>query len=348
MFTRREMIASAGAGIALSACATAKAPEPTLNILGTIGAPESFDPRFDALIAPDTPVQIIAESFDWSEGPAWDKRRSRLLFSDVPQNQIHQWSASSGLSVFLEPAGAAHGKPYADPKPGTNGLWYVERDDTLLMCNQSGRSIDRLDLATGRREVVIDNDNGVPLNRPNDIVAASDGILYFTSPPFGLNNQTPAAQRFLDYNGVYSVSAGTLKLITKELTAPNGIALSPDERILYVAQSGDEAPLIMRYFLDGEGGATGSDMLIDLKAHSFDGFFGKGDGMAIDTSGNIFLGAVDAGLFVISPEGELLGRVFTGRKMSNCVFGEDGTVLFITADDLILRLQTKTLGLTFS
>lgn len=347
MLSRRQLMAFASAGVLTTACSSTKAIVPPLAQLATVGVSESFDPRFDALIAPGTKPEIIVEGMDWSEGPAWDKRRERLLFSDVPQNRVYSWSRDAGLDIFLEPAGAPHGKPYADMQRGTNGLWYQD-DDTLLMCNQAGRSIDRLDLETGRRTIIVDNDGGKPLNKPNDVVASSNGIIYFTNPPIGLGGTTAAEERFLDYSAVYRAGPEGLSIVTRELQTPNGIALSPDERTLYVAQSGKVAPKIMRYFLDESGNVTGSDLFFDVQQHPIDGQVGTGDGMSVDRHGNLFFCAVDIGTLVISSQGDLLGRIFTGRKMSNCVFGEDGSTLFITADDLILRVPTLTRGMTFS
>lgn len=347
MLTRRHLIASASAGIVVSACASSTNNAIPAADMKTIGVLDSFDKRFDALIAPNTPIEIVAEGFDWSEGPAWDKKRNRLLFSDVPQNKIYSWSHQNGLEIFLEPAGAPHDKPYAHASRGSNGLWY-DKDDTLLICNQSGRSIDRLNLSTGKREILADTDNGTPLNRPNDLIAAQDGTIYFTNPPFGLNDKSISTKKFLSYNAVYKVDPnGKTSIITKELDVPNGIALSPDESILYVAQSGKDAPRINRYHLNSDGSVHSSDVFVDFKNFLREGVIPSGDGMAIDRNGNIFVGVVDAGLYVFSPEGQLLGGIYTGRKMSNCIFGDDGSVLYVTADDLILRIQTGTKGLYF-
>jgi len=341
VISRRHMIASAGAGLAISACAPMRGPSAAAPGMETIGTIQSLDPALATLIDPATPIEVVAKGFDWSEGPAWDSKRKRLLFSDVPQNKIHSWSRSEGLKTFLEPSGATYGKAHADPKPGTNGLWY-QGGDTLLMCNQSGRSIDRLNLATGAREIVVDADNGRPLNKVNDIAARRDGRIFFTDPAFGLDGSSPRATKFLPYSAAYTYGPNGLSIIDSTLEAPNGIALSPDEKTVYVAQSGEAAPRIMRYDVDADGKVKSSALFFDVKSHPVDGMIGRADGMAIDRKGNVFLGAVDAGLFIISPQGKLLGRITAGRKISNCIFGEDGSVLFLTADDMILRVQTRT------
>ncbi|HZW33767.1 MAG TPA: SMP-30/gluconolactonase/LRE family protein, partial [Isosphaeraceae bacterium] len=201
--------------------------------LGTI---ERLDPRFDRLVPSDARVERIAEGFDWSEGPVWDRKQRRLLFSDVPTNTVFQWQDGKGLSVFLKPSGYTGSNPRGGVL-GSNGL-LMDRQGNLILCQHGDRRIARLE-PDGTFRTLADQYLGRRLNSPNDGVFHSNGDLYFTDPPYGLPGQNNDPAKELNFNGVYRLSArdGSLTLLTSEMTFPNGIALAPDEKTLYVANS---------------------------------------------------------------------------------------------------------------
>lgn len=341
---RRGLLAAAPA-IAISACiyerTSMTAPFPA------IGRIERFSPLLDRLIDPDARIEEIAKGFRWTEGPTWDAKRGRLLFSDIPNNRIHGWSAEQGLTTVLDPAGAPHGPVDPHAAPGTNGLFLEEAGDTLLICNQDGRSVDRLNLADGTRTMLASQFEGKRLNSPNDVIRASDGTVYFTDPPYGLKDGETSAGREMQVKGVYALfTDGRLLRIVDDMTAPNGLALTPDGKTLIVSQSDSAAPVLRRFALDVRGMPASDSIWIDLAAQLSDDNPGLPDGMAFDRNGVLFATG-PGGVFVIAPDGELLGRIHTGMATANCAFGEDGKTLFLTATETLLKLRTRTTGAFF-
>jgi gluconolactonase len=315
--------------------------KPALPALGTI---ERLDPRLDRLVPRDARVQRIAEGFDWSEGPVWDRSGQYLLFSDVPRNTVFKWQEGQGVNVFLKPSGYTGSAPRGG-EPGSNGL-LMDRQGRLTLCQHGDRRVARLE-PDGRFATLADNYQGKRLNSPNDGVFKSNGDLYFTDPPYGLLglNKDPAKE--LDFNGVYRLSAtdGKLTLLTKEMTFPNGIALSPDEKTLYVANS-DPAKAIWMAFPIQEDGAIGTGRVFADVTSSVPGKKGLPDGMKVDAAGNLFATG-PGGVLVFAPDGTHLGTFNTGEATANCGWGEDGSVLYITADMYIGRIRLTTKGMGF-
>jgi gluconolactonase len=329
-----------GPGLPVRARAQAqeKADRPTL---GTI---ERLDPRFDRLVPAEARVERIADGFDWSEGPVWDRKQHRLLFSDVPMNTVFQWQEGRGVSVFLKPSGST-GAPARGGQQGSNGL-LIDRQGNLVLCQHGDRRVARLD--GDKFTTLADRYMGKRFNSPNDGVYKSNGDLYFTDPPYGLLglNKDPAKE--LDFNGVYRISAadGTVTLLTKEMTFPNGIALSPDEKTLYVANS-DPAKAIWKAFPVKEDGTIGEGKVFaDLTSSVSPAKKGLPDGMKVDASGNLFATG-PGGVLVFAPDGTHLGTFATGEATANCGWGEDGSVLYITADMYIGRVRLTTKGKGF-
>lgn len=350
MINRRKLLLSATAIAALTSCSQSTSEEPKMSDSGH-GTPDqstpanfgkiiSLDDSFSQLIAPDAKLEIIGTGFGWTEGPAWDFKRSCLYFTDILGNKIHRWNEADGMGVYLGPAGDDHGSDGSVATPGTNGNWY-NRDDTMLICNQNARSVDRINIATGERVMLTREFQGHVLNSPNDVVQAADGKIYFTDPPYGLKEGFTSSAREMNYQGVYCLHPdGKLDLISKEMIAPNGLAFTPDEQYLYVSQSDPEFPIIRRFKRETDGSLTDEGNWVNLSQFADDDHPGLPDGMALDTNGNIFATSA-GGVTIISPEGKLLGRIVTGKATSNCCFGEDGATLFITSHDLVLKIQTK-------
>jgi gluconolactonase len=307
----------------------------------TLGTIERLDPRFDKLVPKDAVVARIAEGFDWSEGPLWDKANARLLFSDVPKNVVFQWKAGAGVSAFLKPSGYTGSTPRGG-EPGSNGLLF-DSQGRLLLCQHGDRRIAILE-PIGSFKTLVGNFEGKRFNSPNDGVFHSNGDLYFTDPPYGLEGNNADPKKELPFNGVYRVSArdGGVSLVTKEMTFPNGIALSPDEKTLYVANSDPKKAIWMAFPLAADGTVGPGRVFADVTS-MVGTRKGLPDGMKVDASGNLFASG-PGGILVFAPDGTHLGTFNTGEATANCGWGDDGSVLYITADMYIGRVKLTTKG----
>lgn len=313
----------------------------TLN-LPALGEIIRHDPAFDQLVPQGAKIEVLAGGFEWAEGPVWVPQDGGfLLFSDVIGNTIYKWVEGRGVSVFLKPSGYTGVAPWK-PEPGSNGL-ALDPDGNLICCEHGDRRVSRMTWDGGKKTLV-DNYQGKRLNSPNDQAWTRDGDLYFTDPPYGLPNREKDTRRELDFCGVYRLSAdGELTLLTKEMTFPNGIGLSPDEKTLYIAQSDENAPIWKAFPITDDGTLGPSRMLYDA-SDMYGRHKGSCDGMAIDAQGNIFATG-PGGVYVLTPEGKLLGRIDTKERTANCCFGgPDGSTLFMTADMWICRVKTTTKG----
>jgi gluconolactonase len=303
---------------------------------------ESRDPRFDALISPDTTVEKIADDLMWSEGPLWDAERKTLLFSDIPRNRVMQWHADKGVSVFLERSGYTGAAPFTGKEPGSNGLTF-DLQGRLTLCQHGDRRVSRRE-ADGTQVALATMFEGKKLNSPNDLVFDRQGTLYFTDPPYGLPGTFEDPNKELPFQGVYRVSPdGRISLVTRELEAPNGLAFSPDYKTLYVANSQKSAPIWKAFDVKPDGSVTRSRVFADSSSLYQEGD-GVPDGMKVDVNGNVFATG-PGGVLVYSPDGTLLGRILTGVPTANVAFGEDGSTLFITANHRVLRMRTRTQGM---
>ncbi len=308
----------------------------------TLGKIVREDPAFDKLISTDAKIEILAKGFTWTEGPVWvkDDTGGHLLFSDIPRNSVFQWKEKQGIRLFLNPSGYT-GASYYGLEPGCNGL-LLDSQGRLVSCEHGDRRVSVLTKGGGKRTLV-DNYQGKRLNSPNDGCFKSNGDLYFTDPIYGLPNRWDDPRRELDFCGVYRLSKnGELTLLTTEMTRPNGIAFSPDEKTLYVAQSDPEAA-IWKSFPVKEDGTLGKSTLMYDATKAVGKLPGLPDGMKVDKDGNIFATG-PGGVYVFSPKGKLLGRLDTGERTANVGWGNDGSVLYICADSYICRIQTRTKG----
>jgi gluconolactonase len=306
----------------------------------TIGTIERHDNRLDRIIAPDARMERLADGFDWSEGPVWVRDGGYLLFSDVPQNTVFRWKEGAGISVFLKPSGAT-GARTSGGEQGSNGL-VLDPQGRLVLCQHGDRRVARRDGAAF--VTLADRYQGKRFNSPNDAVFMSNGDLYFTDPPYGLArlNNDPAKE--LDYNGIYRVAKdGTVTLLTTEMTFPNGLALAPDEKTLYVANSDPKKAIWMAFPLN-EDGTLGKGRIFFDATRWIGSKKGLPDGMKVDRAGNLFATG-PGGLLIFDPDGSHLGTLATGQATANCGFGDDGSTLYITADMYLCRIRVKTRGL---
>lgn len=336
-----------GTSLLFSACVVATAlgcatvpPAPSPPAVGMI---YSEGGALDRLIAPGTAIKRLAEGFEWSEGPVWIPNPGYLLLSDVPRNRIYRWSEREGLSVFLEPSGYAGTDKGIFREPGSNGL--IRGDgNTILLADHGNRAIARLDLSTRAKTLLATHFQGKRFNSPNDLVRAADGSIYFTDPPYALEGLDKSPHKELPFNGVYRLlPSGAVELVDKRLTFPNGIALSPDGRTLYVAVSDPDRAHIYAYALDRSGRPSGRRLFADLTEAARSGLPGLPDGMAVDVQGNLFATG-PGGVHVFSSGAVRLGRIDTGTAVANCAFGDDGKSLFLTSDNFLARIRTKVEG----
>jgi gluconolactonase len=318
--------------------------------LPAVGSIERLDPRFDALVPPGAAIEVLAMGFAWSEGPVWvaggqgGLPAGCLLFSDIPNNRIHRWRPAAGIDLFMEPAGFTGPADYGRER-GSNGL-AVDREGRLVLCEHGDRRVSRLEPGGGKRTLV-DSHAGKRLNSPNDLAIHSSGAIYFTDPPYGLPKGWDDELRELDFCGVYRLAPdGRLALLCDSMTRPNGIALSPDERTLYVAQSDPAAPIWRAFTLAADGtlaaGDSGGRVFFDATELAATRP-GLPDGLTVDAAGNLFATG-PGGVLVFTPDGTHLGTLLTGQATANCTLGEDGQTLFITADSLLCRVRLTAAG----
>ena len=293
------------------------------------------NPGLHDLIVPDAPIERVAGGLAFTEGPVW--RGDALLFSDIPNNRIVRWRR---LPEGPELTTFAVGR--------SNGLT-LDRQGQVLAAEHGGRGVARI-ADNGARTVLVDRFQGKPLNSPNDIVVKSDGSIYFTDPPYAVRAATPGAVRPDGWwaaaipgkeqacNGVYRLApAGALQLLVEDIALPNGLAFSPDESILYIDDSARKH--IRAFDVSADGSLRNSRILLDMASSDP----GVPDGMKVDLQGNVFCTG-PGGVWVCRAGGTLLGRIILPELPANLAWGEDGSVLFVTARTSVYRIQTKTRG----
>jgi gluconolactonase len=292
-------------------------------------------PGIDAIVGPNPKVYKLAEGFTFTEGPVWDAAQQRLLFSDPNENTIYAYSKDGQLSVFRTPSGYS-GDDIAEYKqPGSNGL-ALDAQGGLTINEHGNRRVTRLD--GDKVTVLADRYQGRRLNSPNDLVYRSDGVLFFTDPPFGLPKVFDDPRKELAGNGVYMLRDGALTLITDELRGPNGIAFAPDERYLYVGNWDESRKVVMRYRIDGGGRVSESKVFFDMTSAPGEDAI---DGVKVDAAGNVFVSG-PGGLWVLSPDGTHLGTIVTPRHVHNMAWGDDGKSLYLAARDRLYRMRLQT------
>lgn len=307
-----------------------------------IGRLEAMSETFWKIIPENARLEILAEGHDWTEGPLWVASDSMLLYTDIPRNAVYSWKEGSGSNVYLKPSGFL-GEDFQGKEPGANGL-LLGADGQLILCQHGERQIARMTAPLGSPkpefQVLADRYEGKRFNSPNDAVLKSNGELYFTDPPYGLPKQAGDPGKELPFQGVFRLdSEGAVSLLTSELSRPNGIGFSPDEKTLYIANSDPENAIWKAFDLSESGELSGGRILHDA-TNLVSGENGLPDGMVVHPDGTLFATG-PGGVFVMSPSGEVLGRILTGQATSNCTLNEDASFLFLTADSYVLRLRLK-------
>jgi len=307
------------------------------------GKVEIYDAAALNCIDSSASIEIIARGFTWCEGPLWVAGKQMLLFSDVPENKIYMWNAGDSAKVFLTPSGYESAQSAAG-KDGSNGL-ALDKDGNLLLCQSGNRQVARLKAGFDSPKpvftILASTYNGKKFNSPNDIVADSRNNIYFTDPVYGLPEGEHDPSRELKMEGVYKIDAnGKLILLVDSISRPNGIALSNDEQVLYIASSDDNHPAWFAYRFDENRNIKSGGKLLDATSMKEKATVKQGaDGFKVDKYGNIFSSGPD-GINIISPSGKLLALIkIYNRPTSNCAFNETKDVLYVTADDVVLRIK---------
>jgi gluconolactonase len=296
---------------------------------------DRLDPALDALIAPDAQIERVATGFTFTEGPLW--REGRLWFSDVRGDKLRAVTPDGKVELLLDnPGGVKIKTPGLDQ--GSGGM-APDKDGSVLVCLQGGRTVVRLDDAM-HETVVLDTYQGKKLNSPNDIVFAPDGSFWFTDPPYGLKGMNRSPDKELPFNAVFRYAHGQLTPMITDLTTPNGIGFSPDGKTLYVSNSGPQM-YVKAYDIGSDGTPTNGRMLIEYQGRG--GGPGIPDGLKVDMDGNIW-STGPGGIRIITPQGKVLGQIKLPEVAANLGFAEDGHTLYIAASTSIYRLHTKIAG----
>ena len=306
----------------------------------TIGSVERLDSAINALISADAKIEVLASGFEWAEGPLWLEDQQALIFTDVPTNKIWKWTEDDSLSLFLSPSGYL-GDRTDTREPGANGF-ALDVEGNLILCQhgerQVGRMLSTLDAPKAEFEALATGYESKRFNSPNDLVFNSKGQLFFTDPPYGMD---PWDEKGLDFQGVYRLdSDDKVNLLVDTLSRPNGIALSPDQKTLYIAQSDPEKARYYAFDLDEQGNVISGKVLFDATSLQSETRKGLPDGLKVHSSGVLFATG-PGGVLLISPEGKQLGTILTENGTANCGFDSDENYLYMTADGFLMRIALR-------
>ena len=305
-----------------------------------IGSLEFLDPRMEDLIDKNAKIELLAEGFDWAEGPVWVDRLNGVLFSDVPNNKVYMWNEKKGLSIFLEPSGMTNYSP-TNKTDGSNGL-ALDKNGNLILCQHGDRTVARLKKWNFKKpsfDIIVEKYEGKRLNSPNDLVFDKSGSIYFTDPPYGLKIQDDDPLKELNFNGIYrwSESKG-IELLSKSMKRPNGIILSEDEKTVYVGNSDKDNNVIIAFDND-KNGLVNERVFFDGNKLSKNrvGLF---DGLKLHSSGIIFTTG-PGGVLLLDSKGKHLGTIMPGKATANCAFDSDESYLYLTSDNVLARIKLK-------
>ena len=307
-----------------------------------MGSIERIDPSLNSIMDSTASIEIIAEGFNWSEGPLWIEDQKMLLFSDVPENTIYKWTEEKGKEIYLTPSGYT-GTAHRGGEMGSNGL-LLNKEGKLVICQHGNRQMAWMDADLKDPKpffkTIAGNYQSKKFNSPNDAVYNSSGDLFFTDPPYGLEKNMEDSLKEIPFQGVYKVkSTGEVILLTDSLTRPNGIALTPDEKTLIVANSDGEKPFWYAFDIGANDSLTNARIFYDATAASK---LEKGgpDGMKIDKKGNVFATG-PGGIWIFNKDGKVLGKIKFPETTSNCALSGDEKTLYVTADMYVLRIRMR-------
>lgn len=352
------MVLAGVAGVGVGCRTREEAPKEPMKVSLTSSTAvklDRLDPAIDQIVPADAKLEKTATGFKWVEGPVW--LDGTLYFAEIPSDSIRKWTPGQGVSIFLMPSGYKGSAPYGGPESGSNGMT-VDANSRLTVAGHAQRDVYRFESLSPDAQITVlaDRYQGKKLNSPNDLVYRSDGSLYFTDPPYGLRTQKDTdPEKELKVNGVYRIphaleqkagappARGELQLLVKDLTRPNGIAFSPDEKYLYVNNS-EPKKIWMRYRVKPDGSLTDAKLFYDVTS---DTRVGAPDGMKVDVNGNVY-STGPGGVWIFSPEGKPLGTIVMPEKSANLAWGgDDHKMLYITASTSIYRVHLNLAGAPF-
>ncbi len=327
--------------IALMSCN--EAPSTGFTTYPTTGTIERIDPALDAILDTAAKAEIIAEGFDWSEGPLWVESEKMLLFSDVPRNIVYKWTEEKGTEIYLQPSGYTDTTTSQSKEPGSNGL-LLDPAGSLVLCQHGNRQMAKMDAPLSQPTPsfisLAGTYQGKRFSSPNDAAYNSAGELFFTDPPYGLpqqNDEDPLKE--IPFNGVYKLKQnGEVVLLVDSITRPNGIALFPGEQQLLIASSDGRNPNWYSYDIDGDllkNGRLFYPAISDAKGER-----GSPDGLTIDRQGIVFATG-PGGIWIFDRHAKLLGKIKLEQAASNVVLSADEKTIYITNDALIVRVKLR-------
>ena len=312
---------------------------PQTNTMGKI---ERLDPALDAILSPDATTEIIADGFKWSEGPLWVEKEKMLLFSDIPPNTIYKWTPEKGKEVYLTPSGYTGKKPRGG-EIGSNGL-ILNHNGELVLCQHGDRRIAKMDAPLSAPApnfiTIADKFRELAFDSPNDAVIHSNGDIYFTDPPYGLEKYIHDSSKAAPYQGVYKVSPdGRVSLLVDSISRPNGIGFLKGEKTLLVANSESEKAVWYAFDITPGDTLTNGRIWYDAtEAAKTDK--GSPDGFKVDGNGNVFATG-PGGIWIFDGNAKLLGKIRIPVQTSNCALADDGKTLYITASMYVLKVRMR-------
>jgi gluconolactonase len=316
---------------------------PSNNSWKDIGKIYTIDQKLNNIITPGTKIEKIADGFQFTEGPVWHPD-GYLLFSDPNTNSIYRYDPSTkNISVYMSHSGYTGVDIGEYGQPGSNGL-VIDKDGRLIIDQHGNRRVIRIE-KKGPVTILADKFNGKRFNSPNDIVLKSDGTIYFTDPPYGLPNFFDDKRKELDYSGVFMIKNSEITLVSKDLGGPNGLAFSPDEKFFYVTnwdiRDIHHTKTIWKYEVNPDGTLANGEIFFDFNFTEDEEAL---DGLKIDKEGNLFVSA-PGGIWVISPDAKLLGKIVTPERPANLAWGdEDAKTLYLTAHSSLYKIRVNTGG----
>lgn len=307
-----------------------------------MGSIEAYNGNLKLIITGNPSIEILGEGYEWSEGPVWVESERMLLFSDVPRNTVYKWTSTAGVIPYLNPSGYTGGKERAG-EVGANGL-ALSPDGSLILAQHGDRRIAKMEspitMGFPHFSTIADRYQKKRLSSPNDLFITSDGIIYFTDPPYGLPQQDKDPLKEIPFQGVFKIdTSGMVTLMTDSLTRPNGIAITPDGKQAVVANSDPKKAAWYIYDINELGNFTNGRVFHDA-TDSLQHAQGLPDGLAIDKNGIIFASG-PGGIWIMNLEGKLLGKIKINALVSNCALSGDEKTLFITADSYLLKVKLK-------
>jgi gluconolactonase len=329
---------------AVMACNNSPSEKKDPSVNKTIGSIERFDPALDNVISTNAKIEVIADGFEWSEGPLWIEKHNMLLFSDVPMNTIFKWTEAKGKEVYLKPSGYTGTEPSLCKEPGSNGLT-LDASGNLVLCQHGDRQMGRMDAPLDKPEPkfisLATKYNGKRFSSPNDAVFNGAGELYFTDPPYGLQTQDDSdPKKEISFNGVYKVKAnGEVILLVDSVSRPNGLAFLPGEKKLIVACSDPGRPNWYVYDVAGDSLVNGKIFYSAVNERK-EKVNGLPDGLKIDRNGNVFATG-PGGVYIFNSEGKKLGIIKFENSTSNCALSPDEKTLYVTNDMFLVRVKLR-------